>query len=207
MKKLWAIIIICIICTVLSACTNQQNVHKGDKYTKDGKVKLIIYGDFKCPYCKKVDSKILPKIQQRYIKTGKVDYQFVNMAFLGKDSIIGSRAGHAVQKYAPDQYFHFQQLMFQQQPKKEQKWINTTKVDKQIDKLSLEGKTKEKIKKNYKTQNSASWEAAKKDQKLYKRNKIKTAPTVFIGGEKVEDPYKYNNYQKLIEQKLKKSKS
>lgn len=205
MKKIWMFAVIGFICIVLSACTNQQQAHKGDKYTKDGKVKLIIYGDFKCPYCKKVDSKVLPKLQQQYIKTGKVDYRFVNMAFLGKDSIIGSRAGHAVQNYAPAQYFHYQQLMFEQQPNNEKEWITTAEVDKQIDRLSLDDSTKEKIKKDYKTRNSKSWEAAKKDQKLYKKNKIKTAPTVYIGGDKVEDPYKYSNYKKLIDKKLKKS--
>jgi protein-disulfide isomerase len=206
MKKIWTLTIISLICIVLAACSNQQSAHKEDKYTKDGKVKLIIYGDFKCPYCKKVDTKILPKLNQQYIKKGKVDYRFVNMAFLGKDSIIGSRAGHAVQLYAPQQYFQFQQLMFAQQPNNEKKWITTTKVDQQIDKLSLDTSTKEKIKKDYKSQDSKSWKAAKKDQKLYKKNKIKTAPTVFIGGTKVEDPYKYSNYKHLIDKKLKKAK-
>ncbi|MDT3960172.1 thioredoxin domain-containing protein [Staphylococcus kloosii] len=206
MKKIWTFVIISLICIVLVACSNQQNAHKEDKYTKDGKVKLIIYGDFKCPYCKKVDTKILPKLNQQYIKQGKVDYQFVNMAFLGKDAIIGSRAGHAVQLYAPQQYFKFQQSMFAQQPNNEKQWITTTKVDQQIDKLSLDTATKEKIKKDYKTQDSKSWKAAKKDQQRYKKNKIKTAPTVFIGGTKVEDPYKYSNYKHLIDKKLKKDK-
>ena len=41
------------------------------------------------------------------------------MAFLGKDSIIGSRAGHAVRQFAPKQYLKFQKLMFKQQPNSE----------------------------------------------------------------------------------------
>ena len=38
----------------VSACSNDnQNVHQDDKYGKGGKIKIIEYGDFKCPYCKK----------------------------------------------------------------------------------------------------------------------------------------------------------
>lgn len=40
------------------------------------------------------------------------DYQFINMAFLGSDSIIGSRAGHAVQLIAPKHYSDFQKAMY-----------------------------------------------------------------------------------------------
>ena len=49
----------------------------------------------------------MPKLQKDYIDKNKVDYQLVNVAFLGKDSIIGSRAGHAVKNIAPHQYLAF----------------------------------------------------------------------------------------------------
>ena len=35
----------------------------------------------------------MPKLKRQYIDKGKVDYQFVNMAFLGKDSIIDLEQG------------------------------------------------------------------------------------------------------------------
>lgn len=42
----------------------------------------------------------MPKLEEEYINTGKADFQFVNMAFLGLDSIRGSRAGHAIGKHS-----------------------------------------------------------------------------------------------------------
>lgn len=120
MKKCWLSLLLMAVVIFVSACSNaNQNVHQDDKYGKDGKIKIIEYGDFKCPYCKKVEEHIMPKLKKEYIDTKKVDYQFVNMAFLGKDSIIGSRAGHAVRQYAPKQYLKFQKLMFKQQPNSE----------------------------------------------------------------------------------------
>ncbi|MCG1434946.1 thioredoxin domain-containing protein [Staphylococcus epidermidis] len=58
--------------------------------------KIIIYEDYKYHYCKKVETNIVSKLHKFYIDKDKVDYKFVNIAFLCKDAIKGSRAGHAV---------------------------------------------------------------------------------------------------------------
>ena len=187
-----------MLIVLLSACGNNENVHENDKVDKNGKIRIIEYGDYKCPYCKKVENKIMPKLKRQYIDKGKVDYQFVNMAFLGKDSIIGSRAGHAVQSIVPKEYLTFQRLMFEQQPDNEKAWITTKLVDKQIDKLNIDNQTKVKIKDDYKKKNSKSWEAAKKDRQQYKKNHIDTAPTIYVKGEKLKDPYKFSSYEKLL---------
>lgn len=187
------------IMILVTACSNDQHVHKNDKMDENGKIKIIEYGDFKCPYCKKVETNVMPKLKKEYIDQDKVDYQFVNMAFLGDDSIIGSRAGHAVQHVAPDQYLTFQKLMFEQQPDSEKEWINKSLVDNQIDKLPINQDMKDKIKKEYTTTDSKSWKAAKKDQQQAKENHVETAPTVYVGGEKLEDPYKFKNYKEILD--------
>lgn len=199
MKKLWLCMGLVAIMILVTACSNDQHVHKNDKMDENGKIKIIEYGDFKCPYCKKVETNVMPKLKKEYIDQDKVDYQFVNMAFLGDDSIIGSRAGHAVQHVAPDQYLTFQKLMFEQQPDSEKEWINKSLVDNQIDKLPINQVMKDKIKKEYTTTDSKSWKAAKKDQQQSKENHVETAPTVYVGGEKLEDPYKFKNYKEILD--------
>lgn len=199
MKKLWLCMGLVAIMILVTACSSDQYVHKNDKMDENGKIKIIEYGDFKCPYCKKVETNVMPKLKKEYIDQDKVDYQFVNMAFLGDDSIIGSRAGHAVQHVAPDQYLTFQKLMFEQQPDSEKEWINKSLVDNQIDKLPINQDMKDKIKKEYTTTDSKSWKAAKKDQQQAKENHVETAPTVYVGGEKLEDPYKFKNYKEILD--------
>ena len=102
------------------------------------------------------------------------------MAFLGKDAIKGSRAGHAVQNIAPNHYLEFQKLIFSKQPNHEN------------------DKKAKKIKKDYKTKNSQSWKDAQKDIKLYKDKKVKEAPTVYVNGKKLKDPYSYAEYKKYL---------
>lgn len=185
MKKNYIILIICLVFVLVGCSEEKEN-------------KIIIYGDYKCPYCQKVEINIMPKLQKDYIDKGKADYQFVNMAFLGKDSIIGSRAGHAVKNIAPNKYLKFQKLMFSKQPNHENKWITHKLVDNQIDKLDLSKRKTNKIKRDYKTKNSQSWKDAQKDVKRYKDKNVKEAPTVYVNGKKLKDPYNYKEYKKYL---------
>ena len=127
----------------LTACDKHNNVDK--------KNEIIVYGDYKCPYCKELEDKIMPKIKKGYINKGNTKYKFINVAFLGNDSIKGSRAGHAVEDIAPKEYLHFQNILFSKQPNNENKWLTEKLIDKQVDKLNISNNTKKKIKKDYKT--------------------------------------------------------
>ena len=113
------------------------------KHSNNSKPVVVIYGDYKCPYCKNRRSRDA-KLKKKYIDTNKIKYQYVNLAFLGKDSIVGSRAQHAVNHYAPKKSLEFQKLMFNQQKDEHKQWITTRLVDKQIDKLSISDDKKKK---------------------------------------------------------------
>lgn len=198
MKKLIGIISACLIVVLISGCGKEQE--KAPEATKDGKPLIVIYGDFKCPYCKKVEKNVMPKLKDHYLDKNKAIIKYVNMAFLGKDSIIGSRAGHAVQQIAPKSYLEFQKLMFEHQKDEKKQWITEKVVDQQINHLNITSDQKEKIKEEYKTKNSQSWKAALKDKKDTKEHHISTAPTVFIKGKKIEDPYHFKEYDKVLKE-------
>lgn len=187
MKKILTLIIVGII--ILSAC-NQKNAKS--------KNEIVMYGDYKCPYCKEVEKKIMSKLKKDYIDTGKAKFKFVNMAFLGKDSIKGSRAGHAVQNIAPKQFLDFQKSMFESQPNSEKEWITNKLLDEKIENLDISKEQAEKIKKDYKTKDSQSWKDTREDIKKYKENDIKQAPTVFVDKQKIEDPYNYSKYEQVL---------
>ena len=188
MKKILFFSIISLL--LLSACS--QN------FKQTPKNNITIYGDYKCPYCKKVEKSIFPKLKKEYIDTGKARYKFINMAFLGKDSIKGSRASYAVKKIEPKAYLNFQYNLFMKQPKNENLWITNTLIDKEINKLHISEKNKKAIKKEYKTKNSESWQKANKDKKIAKKNNIKSAPTVYINNKKIKNPYNIKEYKKQL---------
>ena len=186
-----------VLIIIISACSN-NNKEKQPPKTENGKILIVEYGDFKCPYCKKVEKNVMPTIKKDYIDTNKVEYQFINAGFLGKDSIVGSRAGNAVQKVAPNEYLTFQRNVFANQKDEDKKWLTEQFLDKEIDKLDITTQQKTDIKKQYKTKNSEAWKKAEEQKELTEDNNIDTVPTVFINGKKVEDPYKVEEWKKYL---------
>ena len=63
MKKLIGIIAILTIIFIYG-CSKQPSSIKAKQ---DGKPLIVMYGDFKCPYCKKVEDKVMPKLRNKYI--------------------------------------------------------------------------------------------------------------------------------------------
>ena len=98
--------IICLIIIVVACSRNKKETTPA--HTKNGKILIVEYGDYKCPYCKKIEDNVMPIIKKDYIDTNRVEYQFINASFLGKDSLMGSRAGNAIQSIAPKEYLTFQ---------------------------------------------------------------------------------------------------
>lgn len=198
MKKIILIISMLMVLTIImSACSNNNNEKQPPK-TKNGKILIVEYGDFKCPYCKKVEKNVMPTIKKDYIDTNKVEYQFINAGFLGKDSIVGSRAGNAVQKVAPNEYLTFQRNVLSNQKDEDKKWLTEQFLDNEIDKLDITTQQKSDIKKQYKTKNSDAWKKAEEQKKMTEDNNIDTVPTVFINGKKVKDPYKVEEWKKYL---------
>ena len=72
------------------------------------------------------------------------------------------------------------------------------KIDEQIDRLSISKEQKDKIKKEYKTENSEAWKRAEKDIIRANNDKVKLVPTLKINGEEVSDPLnKVEVFQKI----------
>lgn len=196
-KRILIISMMMVLIIIISACSN-DNKEKQPPKTENGKILIVEYGDFKCPYCKKVEKNVMPTIKKDYIDTNKVEYQFINAGFLGKDSIVGSRAGNAVQKVAPNEYLTFQRNVFANQKDEDKKWLTEQFLDKEIDKLDITTQQKSDIKKQYKTKNSEAWKKAEEQKELTEDNNIDTVPTVFINGKKVKDPYKVEEWKKYL---------
>lgn len=46
---------------------------------------IVEYGDYLCGYCRKYHDELLPQIQEKYIKTGKVKFVFKDMVIFNRD--------------------------------------------------------------------------------------------------------------------------
>ncbi len=88
--------------TATSAVTHPANVPSPtaamtspmSRGSKDAKVSLIQYSDFLCPSCSYFTTQVMPTIQQKYIDTGKVKFEFRPIAFIAEGSTLADEGAY-----------------------------------------------------------------------------------------------------------------
>jgi protein-disulfide isomerase len=114
----FAIVVIAILFFVLrslnapSAPSATSSLDKSEG-PQDAAVVIREYGDFQCPACKQFALQITPKIKEEFVKTGKVRFEFRQMAFVGNESLRASEASEC----ANDQgkFWEFYEKLYQEQ--------------------------------------------------------------------------------------------
>jgi len=92
----------------------------------DAPVTIIEFGDYQCPSCKKwfLDSK--PQIISNLIDTGKANLIFIDMTFLGKDSLPASAATYCAEEQG--QYWNYHDLLYSNQMGVDTGWANSERL-------------------------------------------------------------------------------
>ncbi|UXR78345.1 MULTISPECIES: DsbA family protein [unclassified Staphylococcus] len=177
---------------------------------KKSDVKLVLFGDYKCPYCGDFESQILPKIQKDYIETNKVELRYVNVLIHGEESKLSTRASLAVNKFAPEAYWSFHEALYRAQPKSKEavsddKWLTEQLVEKEINKLKIKPEQKKQILNAY--NDKVFHQQAKHDDQLAKQYKVSKVPSLYVNGERVKDVTDYEAVKGAIDQALDEQKN
>jgi len=92
----------------------------------DAPVTIIEFGDYQCSQCKKwfFDSK--PKIVSNLIGTGKTNLIFVDIAFLGKDSLPASAATYCAEEQG--KYWEYHSILYSNQLGVDDGWANSERL-------------------------------------------------------------------------------
>jgi len=89
----------------------------------DAPVTIIEFGDYQCPNCKKWFLSTKPDIVTNYIDTGKVNLIFIDIAFLGKDSIPASIASYCAEEQ--EKYWDYHSFLYSNQMSIDNGWANS----------------------------------------------------------------------------------
>ncbi len=89
-------------------------------------ITIVEFGDYQCEQCYAWFHETKPAIIQDYIDTGKANLVFVDLAFLGKDSIPASMATYC----AEDQgmYWEYHDLLYNSQELVDGGWANSERL-------------------------------------------------------------------------------
>jgi protein-disulfide isomerase len=85
-------------------------------------VKVVEFGDFKCPSCKYFHDNIFPELEHQYIDPGTVRFYFMNFPFLGPDSTTAAEAGEAVYHQSQNAFWKFYNAIYTNQGNEKQEW-------------------------------------------------------------------------------------
>jgi protein-disulfide isomerase len=141
------------------------------KGEREATVTLIEFSDYQCPFCARFSRETLPKIEQEYIKTGKVRYVFRDFPIVSihKEAIKAAEAANCAGEQK--KYWEMHDRLFANQ-----KSLKPEDLPKHAEVLGL---------------NRAAFEACLKSEKYFRevqadlrdglRAGVKSTPTFFLG--------------------------
>jgi len=89
-------------------------------------VTIVEFGDYQCEQCYKWYHETKSAIVRDYIDTGKVNLVFVDLAFLGKDSIPASMASYCAEDQ--EMYWEYHDLLYTYQESVDGGWANSERL-------------------------------------------------------------------------------
>ena len=162
-------------------------------------VKLMEFGDYKCPVCKVFHDTVYPKLKKEYIDTGKVQMYFTNYQFIAEDSVTAGMAGEAVYKQSPEAFWKFYDVIYTHQQDESKNWATPDFLEQLIEKNIPEVDAK-KVREDL--DNKTYLNEVMEDNKLATQLKVDSVPAVFINGKKVENALEYEAIKQMIESEL-----
>ena len=93
----------------------------------DAKVTIVEFGDYQCHQCYNWFHNTKPAIFDAYIETGDVNFVFVDMAFLGRDSPLAAQATYCADEQ--DAYWEYHNILYKfQEPTIDNGWASNDRL-------------------------------------------------------------------------------
>ncbi|MFD0588994.1 thioredoxin domain-containing protein [Paenibacillus sp. GCM10027627] len=168
----------------------------------NAKVKIVEFGDYKCPSCKAWGETVWPKLKADYIDTGKANFSYINVLFHGEESKLAALASESMLKLHPDQFWDFHKKLYDAQPQVDHDglWVTEEKIM-EVAKSAVPDLDEKQLKETMATEEAGK--LVNLDEILVKQFGIQQTPTLMIGDIVIADPFNYDTIKSAIELKLK----
>jgi protein-disulfide isomerase len=163
-------------------------------------VKIVEFGDYKCPGCKAWSQYVYPEVKKRWIDKGVASLTFIHTNFHGEESRFGSTAAEALWEMNPDAFWPYMKTIYDRQPGEASHntvWITEEVVTELARKVAPDLnvdqwrtlRASDKIRARVQT-----------DDELVRTFQVQKTPTIIINGTVLEDPFDLEMMQTLIDQ-------
>lgn len=170
----------------------------GDSSVKgslDAKVTVEEYSDFQCPYCARFALDTFPKIDQNYVKTGKVRWVFRHLARIGPESVAAAQAAECAGEQG--QFWPYHDKLFASQQGENRGGFSSSRLKSFAKEMGMDADRFDSC------LDSGRW-ASKVNQELAEgqRRGVRGTPSFFIGKKMVEGAETYSVFEAAIEEAL-----
>jgi protein-disulfide isomerase len=102
----------------------QQGIHLGNP---NAPVRLVEFADLQCPICREYTLQSLPTLVQKYVRTGKVQMEFRNLAFIGPDSLKAAQSASAAARQ--NKLWRFADILYYNQGEENSGYVTPSFLD------------------------------------------------------------------------------
>jgi len=157
-----------------------QQPSKGDP---DAPVKVVEFGDYKCPFCKVFHEEVVSRLNS-YIISREVEFYFINYQFIGPDSTTAGIAGECVFNQNEDAFWQFHDAMYANQGPESQMWATPEFILNQV-RQSVDDVNEADLEQCIAQGTYRS--AVEKDFQIGNASGVRGTPSVYVNGQKISD--------------------
>jgi protein-disulfide isomerase len=164
---------------------------------EDAPVKIVEFGDYRCPSCKTFEQQIFPSLKEEFIDTGKAQFYFINHPILGQESVTAAVIGEAVYGQSEEAFWKYYQTIYENQGPEDTEWATLdsliSMIEEEIPEVDIEQLQEDLNEKNFDAD-------LKQDAEEADMAGVTGTPTLFINGVEVdlEDSFDYQKLRDLI---------
>ena len=164
-------------------------------------VKVVEFGDYKCPACRQFHQDVYPKVLLDYIDMNLVEFFFINFQFLGPDSTTAGIAGECIYNENKNAFWDYFNTLYENQGPESQTWATPERILELV-KQSVHGVDEAALRqciqqKKYEAEVEA-------DKQLGLAAGVTGTPSIFVNGTKLNG-WSYPTVRAAIESELDKA--
>ena len=91
---------------------NKENLLKGSTIlgNPNAKITIVEFGDYQCTFCYKFHNDVMKKINEKYIKSGDVNFVYKDFPLNGNLSVLASEASYCAQQQ--DRFWAYHDILY-----------------------------------------------------------------------------------------------
>lgn len=173
--------------TIMTAVADGSRHFQGDP---NAPITLVEFADFNCGYCGKWAAETLPRLDEKYIQTGKVRMAYVHYPILGADSMTAAQATECVAQQNQNTFWEYHNLLFANQGI----GFTPANLTKLAGDIGLDTKLFEACLTNFKDMS-----LLEDDIRLARIMGVRGTPAFLINGIPLAGAYPYEDFERIIE--------